>query len=412
MIALSEWRVLEDEAALARAAADLMIAQIEDAGPSPAICLTGGSSPRALYARLAEPQASARIPFDRVRWFMGDERVAPLASPDSNMGQAMRLLLAGRAPPERIHAVRTDVAPDEAARLYDQELRALAATRGGRPMFSLVLLGLGGDGHVASLFPGQPALAERDARAVAVPEPGLKPFIPRVTLTLPALADCERMLFLVNGGDKADAVARVARGEDLPAARAQSLARASWLLDEAAAAALPRDAEPRLVLVMGVSGAGKTSVGRALAARCGFSFLDADDLHSADNRANMRRGVGLSDAAREPWLRAVAAEATRAQARGRSIVVACSALKRAYRDRLRAAHGRATLVLLQGPPDLIARRLANRTGHFMSPALLPDQFQTLERPDADEGVLTLDAGMAIEDLVARIRDSMDARPPS
>jgi carbohydrate kinase (thermoresistant glucokinase family) len=131
-------------------------------------------------------------------------------------------------------------------------------------------------------------------------------------------------------------------------------------------------------------------VGRALAAGLGVAFVDADDLHPPANVQKMSAGEPLSDADRGPWLDAVAQQMARAAAEGRGLVVACSALKRAYRDRLQRATPALRLVWLTGPTSLIRDRLAARTGHFMPAALLESQLATLEPPTADERPIVTD----------------------
>ena len=131
---------------------------------------------------------------------------------------------------------------------------------------------------------------------------------------------------------------------------------------------------------MGVSAAGKTSVGRELARRLNARFIDADDLHPAANVAKMAGGEPLTDADRRPWLDAVAATLRRAD----GVVVACSALKRSYRDRLRGDDIEIGFVLLDVPRDVLERRIDARVDHFMPPSLLDDQLATLEQPGADE----------------------------
>ena len=131
---------------------------------------------------------------------------------------------------------------------------------------------------------------------------------------------------------------------------------------------------------MGVSAAGKTSVGRELARRLNARFIDADDLHPAANVAKMAGGEPLTDADRHPWLDAVAATLRRAD----GVVVACSALKRSYRDRLRGDDIEIGFVLLDVPRDVLERRIDARVDHFMPPSLLDDQLATLEQPGADE----------------------------
>ena len=162
---------------------------------------------------------------------------------------------------------------------------------------------------------------------------------------------------------------------------------------------------------MGVSGTGKTAIGVRLAARLGLPFLDADDLHSPANLAKMRAGTPLTDADRGPWLEAVAAEVAGAISADRGIVVACSALKRAYRDLLRAAAPTLRVVHLTGSTSLVRRRLEARTGHFMPPSLLDSQLETLEPPAADEHPLVLDIGTPPDELAATIVERL-SRPPS
>lgn len=144
-----------------------------------------------------------------------------------------------------------------------------------------------------------------------------------------------------------------------------------------------------VVVVMGVSGSGKTTVGRALADRLGWSFADADDLHPAANVEKMRHGIPLTDADREPWIRAVARTIADRIADGRPLVLACSALRRHHRDAMRAHADARDLrfVFLAGSHALIDARLRARTGHFMPEALLRSQFDALETPDASEALV-------------------------
>src|SRR5690242_494854 len=158
-----------------------------------------------------------------------------------------------------------------------------------------------------------------------------------------------------------------------------------------------------VVVVMGVSGSGKTTVGRALATRLGWPFEDADDLHPAANVDKMRRGVPLTDADREPWIRAVSSVIHGHVAHGRDVVLACSALRRRHRDAMRAhvAAGRVRFVYLDGTYDLIDRRLRARVGHFMPEALLASQLETLEKPDASEA-LVVDVAPPVPEIVDAI----------
>lgn len=149
----------------------------------------------------------------------------------------------------------------------------------------------------------------------------------------------------------------------------------------------PDRAHPRVV-VMGVSGCGKSAVGQALAARLGVPFIEGDALHPGANVAKMAAGVPLTDDDRRGWLAAIAAQLS--AAKGTGAVVACSALKRHYRDQLRDAAPGLRLVHLSGPEPLLAQRLAARSGHYMPPSLLPSQLATLEPPALDEQALILD----------------------
>jgi gluconokinase len=146
---------------------------------------------------------------------------------------------------------------------------------------------------------------------------------------------------------------------------------------------------PQIIVVMGVSGAGKTTLASALAAHLGWPFLEADDLHPLANIARMRAGMPLDDADRAPWLDAVAGWLAAWQTAGEGGVAACSALRLRYRDRLRAAVPALRLVHLAGDPPLIAARLAARPQHFLPPSLLASQFATLEPPEPHEAAVTI-----------------------
>jgi gluconokinase len=153
-----------------------------------------------------------------------------------------------------------------------------------------------------------------------------------------------------------------------------------------------------LVVVMGVTGAGKSTVGTKLAERMGVPFRDADAFHPPSNIAKMSAGQPLTDDDRWPWLDAIGAHLAAHRATG--CVVTCSALKRAYRDRLRTAAPGLRFVHLHGDVALVAARQAARQGHFMPASLVPSQFATLETPTPDEGVITLDVAATPDALVA------------
>jgi gluconokinase len=156
-----------------------------------------------------------------------------------------------------------------------------------------------------------------------------------------------------------------------------------------------------IVVLMGVSGSGKTTVGLVLARALAWTFLDADDYHPAANIEKMRRGVPLNDDDRRPWLQALRGRMRQARDRGEDVVLACSALKHAYQEYLQDhAPGTVRFVYLHGSEELIRRRLAGRTGHFMNPRLLHSQFETLEPPDH---ALPVDVAADPDEIVARIR---------
>jgi 6-phosphogluconolactonase len=230
--------VVEDAAALAEAAAERVIERIEANSGRIAICMTGGSSPKRLYQLLGTEPWRSQIPWERVHWFIGDDRFVPANDPNNNMTMAREAFLDACAPASNVHAIKTDAAnPEEAAALYARELQAFYGSEHlheAKTLFDLVLMGVGPDGHVASLFPGYPAVEVTDRWVVGVPEAHVKPFVPRVSLTLPALASCKEMLFLISGGDKREILARVLAGDDLPANRARSQGETVWLCDKAA----------------------------------------------------------------------------------------------------------------------------------------------------------------------------------
>ena len=154
------------------------------------------------------------------------------------------------------------------------------------------------------------------------------------------------------------------------------------------------------IVIMGVAGCGKSSVGMALSQACGIPYRDGDALHPAANLAKMTAGLALVDADRWPWLDLVAG----ALRDGAPLMVGCSALKRVYRDRIRAgAGGQVLFVHLSGDRAVIAARMAAREGHFMPLSLLDSQFAALEAPGADEFALTVDIDRTLTEIVARIR---------
>jgi 6-phosphogluconolactonase len=236
----TERRLIEvaDAADLADVAAVRLLARMATNPGRIAICLTGGSSPKQLYELLATEDYRSKIPWERVHWFIGDERFVPENDQRNNMAVARRIFLDRCAPSANIHPIPTDAAtPDEAAARYEHELQSFNGVDRldpNWPLFDLVLMGVGPDGHTASLFPDYPALLETERWVVGVPQAHVEPFVPRVTLTLPALASCREMLFEVSGPGKRAILTRVLAGEHLPANRARSNGETVWLVDKAA----------------------------------------------------------------------------------------------------------------------------------------------------------------------------------
>jgi gluconokinase len=156
-----------------------------------------------------------------------------------------------------------------------------------------------------------------------------------------------------------------------------------------------------IAIIFGVSGAGKTTVGKLLARELGWGFIEADDFHPAANIEKMRNGRPLTDEDRWPWLESLREEIKRSLAAGENAVLACSALKRAYRDRLRAGD-EVKFVFLRGDHALIEKQLRGRHRHFMDPDLLQSQFDDLEEPQPNEDALTVQLGGTPEEIVCEI----------
>lgn len=156
----------------------------------------------------------------------------------------------------------------------------------------------------------------------------------------------------------------------------------------------------RVVVVMGVSGTGKSTIGRALAETLGLPFVEGDDLHPESNVAKMAAGIPLTDADRAPWLDRVAAEMDR------PVVVACSALKRPYRDRLRLAAPDLVLVYLHGEAALLAARIEGREGHFMPSSLLESQLAALEEPAPDEDAIPVNVALRPDEILELVTDRL------
>jgi 6-phosphogluconolactonase len=232
--------VLPDASAVAVATADRLIAvaqrSIEERGRF-RVALSGGSTPKRVYPLLVTQPRVGAVDWSLVDFFWGDERAVPPDHPDSNFGVAYQMLIAAlpNVRPEAIHRMPAE-APDldAAALAYEAELRLSFGARGGDPpAFDLIWLGMGPDGHTASLFPGSAALDVTDRWVVANWAPG--PHAWRMTLTFPVLDAAREVLFVVTGADKADALERVRAGDqELPAARVRA-ANIDWLVDAAAA---------------------------------------------------------------------------------------------------------------------------------------------------------------------------------
>ncbi len=171
---------------------------------------------------------------------------------------------------------------------------------------------------------------------------------------------------------------------------------------------MPEQSEHIAIVVMGVCGVGKSSVAQTLADGLGAQYIEADDFHTAENRSAMARGIPLSDEMRYPWLARLARAAETARGQG-SVVMACSALKRAYRDVLRTDIGRVQIIFLKGDRDLIARRLRDRKDHFVTASLLDSQLAILEPPDPDEHALVVDVAGSKDEVRRIVADKLHER---
>jgi 6-phosphogluconolactonase len=201
------------------------------------IALAGGSTPEPTYRRLARGGAGQRVPWSQFEIFWGDERCVRADHPDSNYRMAHRALLRHVPVPDgHVHRIQGELPPAHAAAAYEAQLQQVLAGT----CFDLILLGLGADGHTASLFPDTSAVEERDRAVVAVYVDKLQAW--RVTLTLPVINAARDVIFLVSGTEKAGALAQVRAGADVPAARVHpDSGRLTWLVDRDAAAELPRE---------------------------------------------------------------------------------------------------------------------------------------------------------------------------
>jgi gluconokinase len=160
-----------------------------------------------------------------------------------------------------------------------------------------------------------------------------------------------------------------------------------------------------IVIIFGVSGAGKTTVGKLFASELGWRFVEADDFHPATNIKKMRSGHPLTDKDRWPWLERLRQQIEQSLSAGENAVIACSALKRAYRDRLRVSH-EVKFVFLSGDYALVEKQLRSRSAHFMNPALLQSQFDALEPPQPGEGVFKIELGRTPAEIVNEIETKL------
>jgi len=224
---------------LARAAADRFVSLSSQATAKRgrfAVALAGGSTPEPAYALLAEPPLADQVDWSRVEVFWGDERCVPPDHPDSNYRMARQAFLDDVTIPEgNVHRIRGELPPEEAAAAYRLELQEALGADG---RFDLILLGMGSDGHTASLFPGTDAVDERTRSVIAVYVAALDAW--RITLTLPVIKAARHVIFMVSGKAKAEALAQIRAGEPLPAGLVEpTCGDLTWLVDQEAAARLP-----------------------------------------------------------------------------------------------------------------------------------------------------------------------------
>jgi 6-phosphogluconolactonase len=237
----SHIEIFPDPLALARHVAEWMtVAALAANGPV-RVSLSGGSTPKTLYGLLASDEFTGRFPWGVVSWYWGDERFVPYDHPDSNYRMARDAMLGkSPVPPQNIHPVPVDGTPESAALRYERTLQqayGAATLDPARPLFDLTLLGLGDDGHTASLLPGEPVLEERKRWVAAVshgrPET-------RITMTYPVIESSRRVAFLVTGREKAAMLHTIlAGGSQVPAARIHPIGELFWFVDRAAAEAQP-----------------------------------------------------------------------------------------------------------------------------------------------------------------------------
>ena len=234
--AIGRIEILPDPLGLAQHVAEMTQAALAAQG-SFRVSLSGGSTPKTLYGLLASDEFRDRFPWQLVSWYWGDERFVPYDHPESNLRMTREAMLAkAPVPRENIHPIPTDGTPEDAARRYERTLQQTygAATLDPyRPLFDVTLLGLGPDGHTASLLPGEPALDDRKRWVAAVAHG--RPEV-RITMTYPALESSRRVAFLVAGEEKAAIFTAIRKGgSQVPAARIRPVGELFWFVDRAAA---------------------------------------------------------------------------------------------------------------------------------------------------------------------------------
>lgn len=231
-------RICEDAADLAQKGAAFLCDYAASRAGRTVVALSGGNTPKPLYELLAREPAKSTMPWDRVHWIMGDERFVPPSDPASNYGMARAAFLSHvPVPPENVHPVETGgVTLDEAARDYETVLQGLygaGTLQPGKPLLDITLLGLGDDGHTASLLPHEPVLQVRDRWVAAVPKGRVEE---RITLTYPAINASEIVAFLVSGEGKREILDKILSGDGgFPASHVRARGQVLWFADRAAA---------------------------------------------------------------------------------------------------------------------------------------------------------------------------------
>jgi 6-phosphogluconolactonase len=232
-----EMDISSDIHSLSRKAVEWFVQAVNALDGDIRVALSGGSTPKEFYRLLSDDALRSRIPWQRLEFFWGDERCVPRDNADNNFHMVHDMLLTRvPVPREHIHPIPVDGTPDDCARRYEHELKRCYGSDAldmARPLFDIMLLGLGSDGHTCSLLPGQPVLDERERWVAPVPTGREEP---RITLTYPAVGSSGSLAFLVAGSDKSGALKAVRAGNtSLPAARIQTDGDVMWFVDAAAA---------------------------------------------------------------------------------------------------------------------------------------------------------------------------------